>query len=42
MRVSSEGMVYAVGVDNRYNLKQYSKQYPQHVRSYRIDRMVVV
>ena len=40
VRVSSEGMVFAVGVDNRYNLKQYSKQYPQHVRAYRIDRMV--
>ena len=24
VRVSSEGMVYAVGVDNRYNLKQYA------------------
>ena len=41
VRVSSEGMVFAVGVDNRYNLKQYANQYPQHVRSYRIDRMVV-
>ena len=41
VRVSSEGMVYAIGVDNRYNLKQYANQYPQHVRSYRIDRMVV-
>jgi hypothetical protein len=41
VRVSSQGMVYAVGVDNRYNLKQYSKQYPQHVRAYRIDRMVI-
>jgi len=40
VKVSSEGMVYAIGVDNRYNLKQYSKQYPQHVRAYRIDRMV--
>ena len=41
VRVSSEGMVYAVGVDNRYNLKQFSKQFPQHVRAYRIDRMVI-
>ena len=41
VRVSSEGMVFAVGVDNRYNLKQYANQYPQHVRSYRIDRMVI-
>ena len=41
VRVSSEGMVYAIGVDNRYHLKQYTGQYPQHVRSYRIDRMVM-
>ena len=41
VRVSSEGMVFAVGVDNRYNLKQYANQYPQHVRAYRIDRMVI-
>jgi len=41
VRVSSEGMVYAVGVDNRYNLKQFSTQFPQHVRAYRIDRMVI-
>ena len=41
VRVSSKGMVYAIGVDNRYNLKQYSTQYPQHVRAYRIDRMVI-
>ncbi len=41
VKVSSDGMVYAVGVDNRYNLKQYAGQYPQHVRSYRIDRMVI-
>ena len=40
VKVSSEGMVYAIGVDNRYNLKQYSKQSPQHIRAYRIDRMV--
>lgn len=41
VRVSSEGMVYAIGIDNRYNLKQFSTQYPQHVRAYRIDRMVL-
>ena len=41
IRVSSEGMVYAVGVDNRYNLKQYAGQFPQHIRAYRIDRMVI-
>ena len=41
VRVSSEGMVYAVGVDNRYNLKQFATQYPQHVRSYRLDRIQI-
>jgi len=41
VKVSSEGMVYAIGIDNRYNLKQYTGQYPQHVRAYRIDRMVI-
>ena len=41
VRVSSEGMVYAVGVDNRYNLKQFAKQVPQHHRSYRLDRIVL-
>ncbi len=41
VKVSSDGMGYAVGVDNRYHLKQYTAQYPQHVRSYRIDRMVM-
>ena len=41
IRVSSEGMVYAIGVDNRYNLKQFTAQEPQHVRAYRIDRMVI-
>jgi len=41
VRVSSQGMVYAVGVDNRYNLKQFTNKYPQHRRAYRIDRMVV-
>jgi len=41
VRVSGDGMVYAVGIDNRYNLKQFSTQYPQHHRAYRIDRMVI-
>ena len=41
VKVSSDGMVYAIGVDNRYHLKQYTGQFPQHVRSYRIDRMVI-
>ena len=41
VKVSSEGMVYAIGVDNRYNLKQFTAQHPQHVRAYRIDRMVI-
>ena len=41
VRVSSEGMVYAIGVDNRYNLKQFTNKHPQHVRAYRIDRMVI-
>jgi hypothetical protein len=41
VKVSSEGMVYAVGVDNRYNLKQFTNKHPQHVRAYRIDRMVI-
>ena len=41
VRVSGEGMVYAIGVDTRYNLKQFTAQEPQHVRAYRIDRMVI-
>ena len=41
VKVSSDGMVYAIGVDNRYNLKQFTAQHPQHVRAYRIDRMVM-
>ena len=41
VKVSSEGLVYAIGVDNRYNLKQFTAQHPQHVRAYRIDRMVI-
>ena len=35
IRLSANGDVY-----NRYNLKQYASQFPQHHRSYRIDRMV--
>jgi hypothetical protein len=41
IKASADGNVYVVGVDNRYNLKQFSAQHKQHVRSYRIDRMVV-
>ena len=41
IKVSGDGNCYAVGYDNRYNLKQYANQYPQHYRAYRIDRMVV-
>ena len=41
VKVSSDGMVYAVGVDNRYNLKQFTNKFPQHHRAYRIDRMEV-
>ena len=40
IRLSTNGDVYISGIDNRYNLKQYSSQFPQHHRSYRIDRMV--
>jgi hypothetical protein len=39
IRLSSNGDVYIMGKDNRYNLKQFASQYPQHHRSYRIDRM---
>ncbi len=40
IRLSADGNVYIMGIDNRYNLKQYANQFPQHHRSYRIDRMV--
>ena len=40
IRLSANGDVYIMGIDNRYNLKQYANQFPQHHRSYRIDRMV--
>ena len=41
MHISSEGKFYITGKDNRYNLKQYSSQFGQHVRAYRLDRLVV-
>ena len=40
IRLSSDGNVYVLGIDNRYNLKQYASQFPQHHRSYRVDRMI--
>ena len=39
IKSSADGNIYVVGVDNRYNLKQFANQHPQHVRSYRIDRI---
>ena len=39
--MSAEGNMYVVGVDNRYNLKQFSTQFKQHARSYRLDRIVL-
>ena len=39
--ISSAGKFYVVGKDNRYNLKQYSSQYAQRHRAYRLDRLVV-
>tara|TARA_R110000782_G_C14796917_1_gene411440 strand:- start:864 stop:1169 length:306 start_codon:yes stop_codon:yes gene_type:complete len=41
MHISSAGKFYVTGKDNRYNLKQYSSQFEQHVRAYRLDRLVV-
>ena len=41
MHISSAGKFYVVGKDNRYNLKQYTSQFKQHVRAYRLDRLVV-
>ena len=41
IRMSSEGNFYVVGKDNRYNLKQYTSQFKQHARAYRLDRLVV-
>ena len=39
--VSSEGNMFVTGTDNRYNLKQFATQHPQHVRSYRLDRIQI-
>ena len=39
--MSTEGNMYVVGKDNRYNLKQFSTQFKQHPRSYRLDRIVL-
>ena len=39
--MSADGNMYVVGVDNRYNLKQFSTQFKQHARSYRLDRIVL-
>jgi hypothetical protein len=41
IRISSAGKFYVVGKDNRYNLKQYTSQFAQHPRAYRLDRLVV-
>ena len=37
--VSAAGHTLVVGRDNRYNLKQFTTQFPQHTRSYRMDRI---
>jgi len=41
IRISSAGKFYVIGKDNRYNLKQYTSQFKQHARAYRLDRLVV-
>jgi len=41
IHISSAGKFYVVGKDNRYNLKQYTSQFKQHARAYRLDRLVV-
>jgi hypothetical protein len=41
IHISSAGKFYIVGKDNRYNLKQYTSQFKQHARAYRLDRLVV-
>jgi len=41
IRISSQGKFYVIGKDNRYNLKQYTSQFKQHARAYRLDRLVV-
>jgi len=38
--VSGDGNYYVVGLDNRYNLKQFASQRENHYRSYRLDRIV--
>ena len=37
--VSGAGHMLVVGRDNRYNLKQFTSQHPQHIRAYRMDRI---
>ena len=39
--VSKDGNMLVVGYDNRYNLKQYTFQFSQRPRSYRLDRLVI-
>ena len=41
IHISSAGKFYVVGKDNRYNLKQYTSQFGQRPRSYRLDRLIV-
>jgi hypothetical protein len=41
IRISSAGKFYVIGKDNRYNLKQYTSQFAQRPRAYRLDRLVV-
>ena len=41
IRMSSAGKFYVIGIDNRYNLKQYASQFKQRPRAYRLDRLVV-
>ena len=41
MIMSKAGKFYIVGKDNRYNLKQYTSQFANHARAYRLDRLVV-
>ena len=38
--MSTDGNFFVVGMDNRYNLKQFSSQKENHYRSYRLDRIV--
>ena len=41
MIMSKAGKFYVIGMDNRYNLKQYASQFENHARAYRLDRLVV-